>query len=173
MRKGRDGGEKWRKKKKEKNGVFSGHYVIASSLPAEWLRPNDDRWNAARSCQKTANLGFWLNLMGGGVKTGWFWAGSLDPLSEFFRNRYFLLHSGPTWEFQPCLKSCKLDHEEAWFSTWLPPNHPPTHSPNQPPTNRLVKNLNWMSQIPCGCQTRCLIVSRRYMETCNFNLRTG
>ena len=41
-----DDGEK--KKKKEKNGVFSGHYVIASSLPPERLRPNDDRWNAAR-----------------------------------------------------------------------------------------------------------------------------
>ena len=39
-------------KKKEKDGVFSGHYVIASSLPPERLRPNDDRWNAARSCQK-------------------------------------------------------------------------------------------------------------------------
>ena len=53
MRKGRNG-EKRRKKKekrKEKNGVFSGHYVIASSLPPERLRPNDDRWNAARSCQ--------------------------------------------------------------------------------------------------------------------------
>ena len=45
MRKGRDG------KKEEKNAVFSGHYVIASSLPPERLRPNDDRWNAARSCQ--------------------------------------------------------------------------------------------------------------------------
>ena len=31
----------------EKNGVFSGHYVIASSLPPERLRPKDDRWNAA------------------------------------------------------------------------------------------------------------------------------
>ena len=40
-----------RKKRKEKNGVFSGHYVIARSLPPERLRPNDDRWNAARSCQ--------------------------------------------------------------------------------------------------------------------------
>ena len=47
MRKGRDG----KKEKKKKNGVFSGHYVIASSLPPEPLRPNDDRWNAARSCQ--------------------------------------------------------------------------------------------------------------------------
>ena len=44
-----DDGEK--KKKKNNNGVFSGHYVIASSLPPERLRPNDDRWNAARSCQ--------------------------------------------------------------------------------------------------------------------------
>ena len=43
--------EKKRKKRKEKNGVFSGHYVIASSLPSERLRPNDHRWNAARSCQ--------------------------------------------------------------------------------------------------------------------------
>ena len=40
-------------KRKEKNGVFSGHYVIASSLPPEQLHPNDDRWNAARSCQFT------------------------------------------------------------------------------------------------------------------------
>ena len=40
-----------RKEKKEKNGVFSGHYVIASSLPPERPRPNDDRWNAACSCQ--------------------------------------------------------------------------------------------------------------------------
>ena len=50
MRKGRDG-KKEKKKKEEKNAVFSGHYVIASSLPPERLRPNDDRWNAARSCQ--------------------------------------------------------------------------------------------------------------------------
>ena len=42
---------KRKEKKKEKNGVFSGHYVIASSLPPERLRPNADRWNAARSCQ--------------------------------------------------------------------------------------------------------------------------
>ena len=57
MRKGRDGKrkekrkEKKKEKRKEKNGVFSGHYVIASSLLPERLRPNDDRWNAARSCQ--------------------------------------------------------------------------------------------------------------------------
>ena len=52
MRKVDDREEKRKKgKKKEKNGVFSGHYVIASSLPPERLRPNDDRWNAARSCQ--------------------------------------------------------------------------------------------------------------------------
>ena len=50
MRKGRDGEKK--KRKEEKNDVSSGHYVIASSLPPERLRPNDDRWNAARSCQK-------------------------------------------------------------------------------------------------------------------------
>ena len=60
MRKVDDGEEKEKRKKrkrkekkeKEKNGVFSGHYAIASSLPPERLRPNDDRWNAARSCQK-------------------------------------------------------------------------------------------------------------------------
>ena len=52
MRKVDDGKRKEkRKKRKEKNGVFSGHYVIASSLPPERLRPNDDRWNAKRSCQ--------------------------------------------------------------------------------------------------------------------------
>ena len=51
MRKVDDGEEKRKEKKKENNGVFSGHYVIASSLPPEGLRPNDDRWNAARSCQ--------------------------------------------------------------------------------------------------------------------------
>ena len=28
------------KEKREKNGVFSGYYVIASSLPPERLRPN-------------------------------------------------------------------------------------------------------------------------------------
>ena len=44
--------EKKKRKKIEKNGVFSGHYVIASSLPPERLRPNDDRWKAARLCQK-------------------------------------------------------------------------------------------------------------------------
>ena len=49
-----DDGEKKRKEKrkeKEKNGVFSGYFVIASSLPPERLRPKDDCWNAARSCQ--------------------------------------------------------------------------------------------------------------------------
>ena len=51
MRKVDDGEKKEKKKKKEKNGVFSGHYVIASSLPPERLRPNDNHWNAARSCQ--------------------------------------------------------------------------------------------------------------------------
>ena len=54
MRKVDDGEEKKKKekeKKKEKNGVFSGHYVIASSLPPARQRPNEDRWNAARSCQ--------------------------------------------------------------------------------------------------------------------------
>ena len=50
-----DDGEK-KEKKKEKNGVFSGHYVIASSLPPERLSPNDDRWNAARSCQLETRL---------------------------------------------------------------------------------------------------------------------
>ena len=59
MRKVDDGEKKKkrRRKEEEKNDVFSGHYVIASSLPPERLRPNDDRWNAARSCQlKWANI---------------------------------------------------------------------------------------------------------------------
>ena len=52
MRKVDDGEKKKkRKEKREKYGVFSGHYVIASSLPPERPRPNDNRWNAARSCQ--------------------------------------------------------------------------------------------------------------------------
>ena len=51
-----------RKKRKEKNGVFSGHYVIASSLPPERLRPNDDRWNAARSCQFYGGSGIHCNF---------------------------------------------------------------------------------------------------------------
>ena len=38
MRKGRDG----KKRRKEKNAVFSGHYVIASSLPPE-RRPLERR----------------------------------------------------------------------------------------------------------------------------------
>ena len=46
-----DDGKKEKKRKEEKNDVFSGHYVIASSLPPERLRPNDDRWNASRLCQ--------------------------------------------------------------------------------------------------------------------------
>ena len=54
MRKEDDG--KKEKKKEEKNGIFSGHYVIASSLPPERLRPNDDRLNAARSCQYNKDL---------------------------------------------------------------------------------------------------------------------
>ena len=49
MRKVDDGKKK---EKRKKNGVFSGHYIIASGLPRERLRPNDDRWNAARLCQK-------------------------------------------------------------------------------------------------------------------------
>ena len=57
-----------RKEKKEKNGVFSGHYVIASSLPPERLRQNDDRWNAARSCQFSSIMRgfliFFLHFLG-------------------------------------------------------------------------------------------------------------
>ena len=53
-----DNGEKKREKKKEKNVVFSGHYVIASSRP-----PNDDRWNAACLCQYgyLSSIGIGLN----------------------------------------------------------------------------------------------------------------
>ena len=76
MRKGRDGekngkkkweknGKKKEKRKKENTDENSGHYVVASSIPPERQRPNDDartplperrrlnnnRWHAARSCQ--------------------------------------------------------------------------------------------------------------------------
>ena len=48
MRKVDDGEEKRKKrKKKEKRIVF---LVATTSLPAVY-RPNDDRWNAACSCQ--------------------------------------------------------------------------------------------------------------------------
>ena len=53
--------KKKEKKKEEKNGVFSGRYVIASSLPPEQLRPNDDRWNAARSCQNNLDSMFMMD----------------------------------------------------------------------------------------------------------------
>ena len=42
-----DDGEKREKKKKEKRMTF---FVATTSLPAVY-RPNDDRWNAAFSCQ--------------------------------------------------------------------------------------------------------------------------
>ena len=46
-----------------KNGIFSGQYVIASSLPPERLRSNDDRWNAARSCQYSKYAAyFWQKI---------------------------------------------------------------------------------------------------------------
>ena len=45
MRKGRDGGEKWKKKK------IMAEIVATTSLPAVY-RPNDDCWYAARLCQK-------------------------------------------------------------------------------------------------------------------------
>ena len=46
MRKVDDGEEK-KKEKKKKGMAF---LVATTSLPAVY-RPNDDRWNAARSCQ--------------------------------------------------------------------------------------------------------------------------
>ena len=89
MRKVDDGKKKKNKKRKKKTVVFSGHYVIASSrpperrplerrtlmsivattsfassLPPERRCPNEDRWNAARSCQKHS-LYFSLKNPGG------------------------------------------------------------------------------------------------------------
>ena len=57
MRKGNSGGKRGEKRgeKKTDENENSGHYVIASSRPPERHRQNDDRWNAARSCQ---NSGF-------------------------------------------------------------------------------------------------------------------
>ena len=48
MRKVDDGEEKKRKKKEKKKRMA--FLVATTSLPAVY-RPNDDRWNAARSCQ--------------------------------------------------------------------------------------------------------------------------
>ena len=88
MRKVDDGEKKRKKKRKErekkekrKEWRFSGHYVIASSLPPELLRPNDDRWNAARSCQKAelscATLGLSLQIIcsSNGLQSYERWAG--------------------------------------------------------------------------------------------------
>ena len=52
MRKGNNGEEKNGGKNSEKTDENSGHYVIASSRLPQRHRLNDDRWNAARSCQK-------------------------------------------------------------------------------------------------------------------------
>ena len=52
MRKVDSGEKKEKKRKKRKECRFSSHYVIASGLPPKRCRPNDDRWNATRSCQK-------------------------------------------------------------------------------------------------------------------------
>ena len=49
MRKVDDGEEK-RKKRKKKKKKRMAFLVATTSLPAVY-RPNDDRWNAARSCQ--------------------------------------------------------------------------------------------------------------------------
>ena len=55
MRKGRDGekenGKKTGEKKREKKEKRLMEIVATTSLPAV-DRPNADRWNAARSCQK-------------------------------------------------------------------------------------------------------------------------
>ena len=45
-----DDGEKRKKKKKEKKKERMPFLVATMSLPALY-RPNNDRWNAARSCQ--------------------------------------------------------------------------------------------------------------------------
>ena len=43
-------------------------FLVASSLPPERLRPNDDRWNAARSCQF---LGNYLVTSSEAIKANW------------------------------------------------------------------------------------------------------
>ena len=58
MRKGRDGKRKEKKKKKKKRMAF---FVATTSLPAVY-RPNDDRWNAARSCQKVERKKAFLSI---------------------------------------------------------------------------------------------------------------
>ena len=50
MRKVDDGKRKEKKEKKEKKKKRMVFLVATTSLPAVY-RPNDDRWNAARSCQ--------------------------------------------------------------------------------------------------------------------------
>ena len=66
-----DDGEKKKRKRKENNVVSSDHYVIASSLPPKRLRPNDDCWNAACSCQmKILSRGAKINHMDKAIEAG-------------------------------------------------------------------------------------------------------
>ena len=62
------------------------------------------------------------------------------------------------------LQSCKLDHEVALFSYWLPPTHPPTT--HHPPTARSkLDNNHWISLGMC-LKTVCRLrkVSGRCLE---------
>ena len=63
MRKGRDGGEKWGKKWEKKKKKRLMKIVATTSLPAV-DRPNADRWNVARSCQKNSLPADWKRKKG-------------------------------------------------------------------------------------------------------------
>ena len=67
-----------------------------------------------------------------------------------------LPHSGPTWKFQPCWISCNLASWTmlAWFSTCLPPTHPPL---GKMKWSKEAKNLG-------GCQRGYWIVSEMCLE---------
>ena len=78
-----------------------------------------------------------------------------------------LPHLGPTWEFQPCLKSCNL---ESWTTKWhdfKPDYHPTTHQ--QLSQNCYLKELNtlWLSNRSfdsvCKVFGRCLEGAAAYL----------
>ena len=54
-------------KKEEKTDENSGHFVISHQSTARTTPPNDDRWNAARSCQFNEKISIGLQLCSGSV----------------------------------------------------------------------------------------------------------
>ena len=74
----------------------------------------------------------------------------------------FLPHSGPTWEFQPCLKSCNL---ASWTTKWYdfqPDYQPPNHQPLG--QKSYLKEPNTFLMANSWCLAGVLKVSRGCLE---------